>query len=307
MKRSLLFALGIMATMQSGQLFAQENSLWAINEKTVHEEAGASSGSGSNQNNYGGGLAPWFVRKYQVQGGLFMPFNNTNVRVTGNQGIIGTDIDFEKDLGFNKHSFSAYGAFKWQISRRSRINLSYFYLGRSATHTLERTVEFNDHTYTAQASVHAYFNANISRISYSYAILSRPKYEAGLMIGAHVLGMKVGMGLDASIGSIDYSTNYKLTAPLPDIGVFGGYAITDKLVVNVEASYLALTIGNINGHVLNYNLAIQYEVYRNLGISLSYTGLDFKVTDDGDNLNGYLKWGYNGPALTVTYSFGKGF
>ena len=303
MKGNLLFMMTLMAVMQSGKLLAQENTLWAISGRS---DATTGKMHSNHQEDYGG-LAPWFVKKYQVQGGLFMPFNNTNVSVGLSNVNVGTDIDFEKDLGFNNYSFAAYGAFQWHISRRSRINLSYFYLGRSSSHTLDRDITFRDKTFPVYAQVNSYFNTNISRVSYGYAILSKPKYEAGLMLGMHILGIGVGISADASIGSLAYASTYKVTAPLPDVGVFAGYAITDKLAINAEFSYLALTIGNINGHIVNYNLAIQYKVYRNLGLSLSYTGLDFKVTDNGDKVDGYMKWGYNGPSITATYTFGKGF
>lgn len=48
-----------------------------------------------------------------------------------------------------------------------------------------------------------------------------------------------------------------------------------------------------------------YEVIPNLDLALGYTGLNFKVDVEKERLQGYFKWGYNGPSLTVSYSFGK--
>jgi len=44
---------------------------------------------------------------------------------------------------------------------------------------------------------------------------------------------------------------------------------------------------------------------KKLDISISYIGLNFKVDAKKPKLEGKLIWGYNGPAVTATYSFGK--
>lgn len=304
MKYKLLLICTTLFSLSLSQAFSQEQALLTATEvKEPMETALPLSNNGNDDSHQ----APWFVRKYQFQGGLFVPFNNTNVRVGSNSGVYATDIDFENDLGFNVYSFSAFASFQWHISRRSKLNLSYFYLGRSADHTLDRTIEFADKTFPVYADLSSFFNTHIARISYGYAILSRPKYELGLMIGAHVLKANIGIGLNTNVGSIVYSSDYNFTAPLPDIGVYGGYAITDKWAVNAELSYLSVAISSIDGKIISYNLSVQYNPFPYLGFSASFTGLDFKLDVDGKHMDGFIKWGYNGPSLTATYTFGKGF
>lgn len=251
--------------------------------------------------------APWFVRRFHFESGLFIPFNNTNVRVGTNSGAYATDIDFENELGFNPSSFSAFANFQWHISRRSKLKLSYFNLRRSSDHSLDKTIVFADHTFPLYAEVNAFFNTHIAQISYGYSILSRPKYELGVMIGAHVLNVNVGVGLNTSIGSVAYSSDYNFTAPLPDIGVYGGYAISDQWAVNAELGYLAAKIDNIDGKIINYNVSVLYKPFPNLGFSANFTGLNFELDAEGKHMNGFLKWGYNGPSLAATYTFGRSF
>ena len=45
-------------------------------------------------------IAPWWVEKFKLTAGLFVPVNNTKVQVGVNGSAEGTDIDFQKDLGF---------------------------------------------------------------------------------------------------------------------------------------------------------------------------------------------------------------
>jgi hypothetical protein len=259
----------------------------------------------TNKNDKSPRTVPWFVERFKLAAGFFTPVNNTNIRVDGNNGRIGTDIDFEDDLGFNKHTATFLGDFQWRSTSRSRFDLSYYRLDRSSSYAIQKDITFNGSTYNLGAQVDAYFNSNIYRFSYGYAILSKPNYEAGLLIGAHVV--KFGIGLDVTGNNISGSaqTNVGLTAPLPDFGLWGGWTMGSQWAVNAEADYLAITINNISGRILAYNAAVTFKPLKNLSFAAGITGLNFKVDADKEKLNGHLKWGYNGPSLTAIFSFGR--
>ena len=106
-------------------------------------------------------------------------------------------------------------------------------------------------------------------------------------------------------GSISRETDFDFTAPLPDLGIWGGYGINDRWAVNGAFNYLSLTVGDVKGRVLSYNAGVTYDIGKKFSASLIYAGLNFKVDVVKDHFKGYFKWGYNGPALTVNYSFGK--
>ncbi len=247
---------------------------------------------------------PWFVERFKLTAGFFAPVNNTNIRVNGANGKIGTDIDFEDDLGFNKTTSTFLGDFQYRLSSRSRFDFSYYRLDRSSSKTIDRDLNFKDSTFHVGAQIDAYFNSNIYRVSYGYAILSKPGYEAGLLIGAHVV--KFGIGLDATANGISGSaqSSVGLTAPLPDFGLWGGWTMGKKWAVNAEVDYLDITVNSISGRIIAYNAAATFRPIRNLSFAAGYTGLNFKLNVDKEKLDGQLKWGYNGPSLTATFAFG---
>jgi len=135
-------------------------------------------------------VAPWWVEKFKLSAGLFVPVNNTKVQVEGKGNAAGTDIDFEKDLGFDASQFTFLANFQWRISRRSRINLAYYDMNRKATHTLQKDITFNDQTYHVNSTVETYFNTAIYQFSYGYAFIEKPTYEVGVLIGAHTVGAR---------------------------------------------------------------------------------------------------------------------
>ncbi|RZJ46532.1 MAG: hypothetical protein EOO44_22725 [Flavobacterium sp.] len=257
------------------------------------------------QNQYDEDL-PWHARRFKVTAGAFFPVNNTEVQVGTNNGQIGTKIDLEDDLGFSKSTTSFMGTFDWRISRRSRLGFEYFVLNRSASKTLQREIDFGDDTYEVNARVSAFFDVHIARIAYGYAFLSKPKYEAGLLIGAHVLFSDLGIRLEANNQQLDERRqNFDFTAPLPDIGVWGEFVLGKRFGLYVNANYLALKIDDIDGRIVSYNLSLLYNVYKNFSLTAGYTGLNFKVDAIENRLNGYLKWGYNGPTISAAYTFGN--
>lgn len=248
---------------------------------------------------------PWHNRRFKVTAGGFFPVNNTQVQVEGNNGNIGTEIDLESDLGFTKSSASFLGTFDWRISKRSRLGFEYFVLDRTATKTLQRDINFGDHTYPLDGRVQGTFNVQIARIAYGYAILSKPKYQAGLLIGAHVLFADLGLRLDANTQSVEYHDRFDFTAPLPDVGIWGEFVLGKRWGLYANVNYLAVKIDETDGRIISYNLSVLYNVVNNFSLTAGYTGLNFRIDTVQDRLNGFLKWGYNGPTITAVYTFGK--
>lgn len=250
-------------------------------------------------------IAPWWVEKFKITAGLFVPVNNTKIKVGLNGSAGGTDIDFQKDLGFGTASATFLANAEWRISRRSRISLGYYNINNSVTHTLQKDITFDSTTYHVNSTVDAYFNTAIYLFSYGYAFIEKPDYEIGVAIGAHTVGGKAGISLaGANVGG-SRSTNFGFTAPLPDLGIWGGYAFSNRFAGNLEFSYLSLTVNNITGSIVTYNLIFCYKLTRQLEASLAYSGLNFNVSTTKKDVSGDFKWGYNGPALGLSFSFGE--
>ncbi len=250
-------------------------------------------------------VAPWWVEKFKLTAGLFVPINNTKIQVGAKGSAEGTDIDFEKDLGFGSASATFLANAQWRISRRSRINLGFFNINRTATHTLQRDITFDSTTYHVNASVSTYFNTAIYQFSYGYAIIEKPDYEVGVSIGAHTVGAKAGISLNGANAGVSTDNNFGFTAPLPDFGIWGGYAFSNRFAINLDFNYLSLDINNISGRLIAYNLMFTYKLIRQLDLSLAYTGLNINMSTTKRNVTGDFKWGYNGPSLAASFSFGK--
>jgi hypothetical protein len=249
--------------------------------------------------------APWFVERFRVGVGFFGPSNNTAVRLGASNGLIGTNIDFENDLGFERTTNTFAAHLQWRSSRRSRFDLEYYQLNRSSSKSLQRTIQFGDDIYNINANVKAFFNNSVYRFSYGYAIISKPKVELGLQLGIHTMQSSMGIALAAGGVGASASEDFGFTAPLPNLGIWGGYALSKRFALKGDFSYLSLNTGEVNGKIVSYQAALMYRILPKFDITAGYSGFNFEIDATVDKQNAGITWGYNGPSLTLNYSFGK--
>lgn len=248
---------------------------------------------------------PWFVNRFKVSAGFFESINTTEIRVGNGSGSIGTDIDFEDDLGFDKYSPSFFADIQWRSTSRSRFNLTYYNIRRNANKKIQKTIDFGDNTYDINTEVYANFNSAIYRFSYGYAILSKPKYELGLSIGLHVIDYGVTLGIKGTNLNLEKRDNYSIAAPLPDFGLWGGYAISNRFALTGEIDYFAVEVQNINGRVIASNFLVVFKALDKLDLTTGFSTLGVRVDSSTDRVNGYVNWGNTGIILKATYNFGK--
>ncbi|WP_259069598.1 hypothetical protein HDF24_15885 [Mucilaginibacter sp. X4EP1] len=248
---------------------------------------------------------PWFVERFKISGGFFESINNTDIKVSNTSGSIGTNINFEHDLGFKKDAGTVLGDIQWRATSRSRFDLSYVNITRNSNYSLQQDIVFGDNDYPINTQINAFFNTRIYRFSYGYAILSKPTYEAGLLIGAHIVDVGVGLSAIGNSAHLDLNNDFGFTAPLPDFGVWGGVTLSSRLALTGEFDYLSLTISSINGQIIGFNGLLTYKIVKGLNVSAGYTGFNFEVGVTKPKWYGQFNWGYNGPTVAVSFAFGR--
>ncbi len=247
-------------------------------------------------------VAPWFVNRFRFSAGFMYADNNTEISLGNSSGSIGTSVDFEKDLGFDKRVNTFLGNFQWRINRRWRFDFSYYQLNRNASKQIQKTINFGDSTYNFNANVNSYFNNNIYRVSWGYAILSKPKYEVGLLLGFHTMQTDLGIGINSTAGNVNKNESITFTAPLPDLGIWGGFAIGKRIAFNGEISYLSISAGEFKGSILSYNATAMLRLTKHIDFSLGYSGFDFTLDATFDKQITHIGWGYKGPSIALAYS-----
>lgn len=247
---------------------------------------------------------PWYVERYRISVGGYEMLNNTNISIEGTSGR-GTDIDFERDLGFDKKNTTILADFEWRSSSRSRFTLNYFNSRRNSGRTLDRDITIGDTIYPIDTHLRTSVETDFFRLSYGYAIFSKPKYEAGLLIGTHTISTKIKVEVQGETANFEKNRTFDAVAPLVDFGIWGGYAFTDRFALRGELNYFQLKVDTFDGKTFGYNVSAVYRAWKKLDVALGYSGLDLNVNFNENNAHYDIDWGHNGLMLYASYSFGN--
>jgi len=149
-----------------------------------------------------------------ARGYYWFPSLDGNVKVD-EASIIGTTIDFEKDLGIEDENYPACEVFLG--GGRHHFSLTYTDIDYSGRKTLTRDITFNEEIYSISDLVTSFIEYKMMDFLYQYDFLNLENVLAGFSLGA-VLQVKY---LDGKVGlkttGIDEKEDF--TLPIPMIGL----------------------------------------------------------------------------------------
>ena len=104
---------------------------------------------------------------------------------------------------------------------------------------------------------------------------------------------------DVNLGTASADT----LAPLPNIGLFGLYALTPKLAVSGMLGYFSLDYQEYDGEVTVASAALDYRLTDTFGLGLGYSLLDFNLDVDEDIFDEHYEFEFNGPVVYLSAGF----
>jgi hypothetical protein len=234
---------------------------------------------------------PW--KKFSIKLGGYVPIHDTNVRVDGKGGLgLGTEIDFENDLGLEEELSTYRIDAQWRFFDRHRLNFSFFDLTRDATTSLRRNTQIGDILFPTGDILNSKWEHKVYVASYTWSFLQTNKYEVGLNIGAHITRLKlqvVGQGIFGLTAEVD-----AVTVPLPVLGLTGAYAFTPKLVLKTNVGAFYLKIDEYEGSLVNFDLDLEYNAWKYMGFGVGYNFFRLNLDLEADKFHGSLEYQYHG-------------
>lgn len=240
---------------------------------------------------------PLYSRFHALIGGFF-PTVATQARLNAGHTVEGTQIDFESELGLEGNVASPRLGLLWRITRRSGISASYFQLNRDGTDTASIDIKWGDISIPADAPVYSKMDTEVLTLSYTYAFVQRPKWELAVSGGLHVTRFEATIQRLDDPAQTDGGT---VTAPLPVVGLVGGFDFGKRWTMLGKSRFFALDVGDYKGRILELSAFAQYAFSKHVGIA---AGLDFFETDlesEDDGFQGEIQWSYFGPGVYLTF------
>ena len=226
-----------------------------------------------------------------ARGYYWFPSLDGNVKVD-ETSIIGTTIDFEKDLGVEDENYPSFEVFLG--GGRHHLSLTYTNIDYSGRNTLTKAISFNGKIYSATSLVESSIEYKMMDLLYQYDFLNLENVLAGFSLGV-VLQVKY---LDGEVGlkttGIDEKEDFTLPIPMIGLNLHIGM-LADVL----EARLRGTAIGYAGNAIYELMADISWTPLPFLDIHGGYK--TFVIDIDEDDV--IFDYDMSGPFVAVTLSF----
>lgn len=247
--------------------------------------------------------------RYHVSLGANIETYNSKLSVNTNKN---NEYSLEDSLGLDKKVNANFISAWYRVGDNHRIKFTYIPIERSSTIQNDRDVTFNDTTIKAGASISTKVRTEIIDFSYIYSLYKTPQLELGLSAGIYGLfnstkilaqGQVIAEGDDQPAFKSDYSSEQKLQAPMPLIGISANYEFSPAWRTHATFRYLSVQIGEIGGRILNAEIGGEYYFNDNWGAGLAVTYFDLDVNSQNIIANTTLGWSHEGVQIYAIFKY----
>ena len=236
----------------------------------------------------------------------FFPNLDTRVRIDASDSSPGTTIDFEQNLGMSDTESLPTLSASWRFARKHQLTLDIFNLDRSGSAITSTDIQIGDETFTVNLPISSFFDLQITSVDYRYSFIFDEKKELAFGVGLSVQDITFGLIGNGPAGMIEAGSG--ITAPVPTLGLSGGYAFTDKWIgkAGIEVLSFDLSVSDedqLSGDVRTAVVSIQHNTFEHVHFGLSYRYYDLRVDWNDSGLVTTVAYKYRGPVLSVTGAF----
>ncbi len=230
-----------------------------------------------------------------VEFGLFFADVDTKLRKSSSTLGIGTLIDFEDDLGFDKDETIAQFKIYKRFSERHLIAFTYLKSSREGVTVSDKPIIIDDTIFPPGTRLESKFDIQVYKLNYGYSFYQSPKVDLGVIGGIYVLDSDVQI-----VSPIDNEESDDALG-FPSIGLGLTYVINESFNFSATGEIFKISEGDAEADVAEFNIAVDYKLtdrYR-LGLRYCYVSLEGEDTKDNDELD----MSYDGPMIFVTALF----
>ena len=207
-------------------------------------------------------------------------------------GIIGTKIDFDKDLGIDDENYPSIEAFIGLGNHH--LSLTYTNIDYSGKKTLTRDINFEGETYRVGDLVSSSIEYSMLDLHYQYDLLDLENILAGFSVGG-VLQVKYLDG-DVSLKTTGIDEQEDFTLPIPMVGLNLHMGILADIL---EARVRGTWIGYSGNSIYELTGDISFTPFPFLDIHGGYK--TFVIDIDEDDV--IFDYDMTGPYVALTVSF----
>lgn len=245
--------------------------------------------------------------KFIINAGLYSPLNN--VKFSANGTVIEREsgnIDFDENFNIEDYHNTFSLTFTWRFAKNWNVSADYFSIKRDNKVVLKEDIQWRDVTFKKGTGAEGGFGFTLYRAFIGRVIARGNHYEIGGGLGAHIITISPFIEGQAYINDSDFEFKrheVSSTLPLPNIGLWFIYAPTQKLSLSTKIDWFGIKIDNTSGKLWDITPTLNYQAFRNVGISAGYKYLSLGVDVDKDKWQGGIDLQFQGPSVSLFGNF----
>ena len=227
--------------------------------------------------------------------------STTGIRLDSTQGLPGTFLDAENDLGLARSNFEPKFQVMVRAGERHRLRFDYFSLYRTGNATLTAPIVFRDVVLQVGDPVQTNLSLRSLGINYEYSFIHRERFELAATIGLNDTDISAEARVATQTRHVDQKKDQ--AGPLPTIGLDSTYVLSKRFYIDARAQYFKLAVDHLDGSLGFYELAGLYRFRPNVSFALGYTVAKASLTSRQNKTAGRFDFDSRGPELFVRIAF----
>ncbi len=242
--------------------------------------------------------------RFNLSLGGYYANTDTTLGASDRNGLLKGSVNLEHDLGFDDSKTVPRAKLDFLIGDHQGFSFDYFSINRTRSKTLSDSISYGGNDYSASATVRGKLNFDFGSAAYRWWFGSGNDVF-GLGVGAAYYRVSAGISGIATLNgdSAEASTDYSKTAGAPLLQIGWRHAFNDSWRMYFDASGVKKNGGDLNGHIYNAALGLEWYPWKNVGIGAEYAYTRIKLNDREDDYNANLDLKLHGPSAFVKFRF----
>jgi hypothetical protein len=221
-------------------------------------------------------------------GGVAYGSFDTTVQVNSASGL-GAVLDMEDLLGLSSSANVVRADAFYAFNDFHRIDFAFYDISRSGSRTLTDDVQFGDTTISA-GDTESTFKTQIFKLDYRYNCVTDARTVLAASFGFHV--MRIQFGLKSA--TFNEEGDFKVTAPLPVLGLHGAYSLADKWSLYASGEVFQIQVDEFGGTLSDFRLGLNWDFSKHVGLGLEMNTFNMGAAVEDGTLEAEVEYGYSG-------------
>ncbi|MGR9092864.1 MAG: hypothetical protein ACU85U_20020 [Gammaproteobacteria bacterium] len=243
---------------------------------------------------------PEVSSRFSLDLGLFFPERELKFEAAASASA-SDSINFGETFGLEKHDQTFAIDFKWRFGDKWSLSAQHFEASGEGAAELGEDVEWNDLVFDAGTNVEASTEFAMYRVFFGRSLAKTDNVDFGIGAGLHWLDISAEIAGSVLVNNTVTFRRETVNSsgPLPNIGGWYIHSLSPRWVIKARADWFKASIDEYDGRLVNFQLGINYALFRHAGIGVAYNHFEFDAGVKAPNWRGAADLAYTGPFAFV--------